>query len=55
MLKAGDDHLETILARVKQKVAAGQSLGFSVEGFLPMASQRYARTWNGEPNLTCLP
>jgi hypothetical protein len=47
--------LEAIMARASTKVAAGQSLGFSVEGFLPLAAQRYARTWNGEPNLTCLP
>jgi PA14 domain len=47
--------LEAIMARASAKVTAGQTLGFSIEGFLPLAAQRYARTWNGEPNLTCLP
>jgi PA14 domain len=49
------NNLETILARAKAKATGGQPLGLSIEGFLPLAAQRYARTWNGEPNLTCLP
>ena len=47
--------LEPIMARAREKIANRRSLGFNVEGFLSLAAQRYARTWNGEPNLECLP
>ncbi len=49
------DKLEAILARATAKHRAGQALGFGIEDFLALAAQRYARTWNGEPKLTCLP
>ena len=49
------NQLEAIIARAAAKANAGQALGFSIEDFLALAAQRYARTWNGEPNLTCLP
>ena len=49
------NQLEAIIARAAAKASAGQALGFSIEDFLSLAAQRYARTWNGEPNLTCLP
>ena len=48
-------NLETILARVSAKSGTGQALGFGIEDFLALAAQRYARTWNGEPNLNCYP
>ncbi len=49
------DQLEAIIARAAAKHRADQPLGFSIEDFLALAAQRYARTWNGEPKLTCLP
>ena len=49
------DNLEIILARADAKSVAGQALDFRIADFLALAAQRYARTWNTEPNLGHLP